>query len=173
MFTDRPDDGVEPLRFRQTMAHAPTAVAIVTGIGAHGPTGLAVGSFVSVSLDPLLVGFFCANSSSSWPTVRATGNFCVNLLADDQTDMCRRFAARGGDKFADVAWSPGRTGAPVLDGCLAFVECELADEIQTGDHTLVLGRVRDLDVARDTHALVFHRGSYTSTASEPLTAGAA
>jgi 3-hydroxy-9,10-secoandrosta-1,3,5(10)-triene-9,17-dione monooxygenase reductase component len=159
-----PAGGVAPEQFRSVLAHAPSAVAVVTGMGPDGPVGLAVGSFVSVSLDPPLIGFFPARTSTSWPTVRAAGVFCVNLLAEDQTDLSAKFAVRGGDKFDGVAWTSSVAGTPVLDGCLVWIQCILEREVETGDHTLVLGRVLELTVARDAHALVFHRGAYTSTA---------
>jgi flavin reductase (DIM6/NTAB) family NADH-FMN oxidoreductase RutF len=125
--------------------------------------GLSVGSFVSVSLDPPLIGFFAAKTSSSWPAVRATGRFCVNVLAADQTEVSRKFAVKGGDKFAGIGWSYRMAGLPVIDNCVAWIGCSLEREIETGDHVLVLGRVLDLEIARDAHALVFHRGSYSST----------
>lgn len=160
-------DGITPERFRSVLAHAPSAVAVVTGMGPDGPVGLSVGSFVPVSLDPPLIGFFPAKTSTSWPAVRAAGRFCVNLLAEDQTDVSMKFAVRGGDKFDGVTWAAGAAGTPVLDGCVAWIQCALEQEVDTGDHTLVLGRVLDLTVARDAHALVFHRSAYTSTAPAP------
>ena len=144
---------------------------MITAAGEHGPAGLAVGSFVSVSLDPMLVGFFPASTSSSWPVIKQTSRFCVNVLADDQTELSRRFAARGGDKFDGVAWRPSPSGAPILDECVVWIDCELEAEIDAGDHVLVLGRVTALDICRDAHALVFHRGDYTSTAAASLAAG--
>jgi flavin reductase (DIM6/NTAB) family NADH-FMN oxidoreductase RutF len=165
-------DPISPERFRQVLAHVPTPVVVVTASGPDGPAGLAIGSFVSISLDPLLVGFFPAKSSTSWPAIRDAGHFCVNVLADDQTDVSRTFAVRGGDKFAEVAWRRSEcTGAPILEGCVVWIDCELDSEIDTGDHVLVLGRVVDLDVPRDQHALVFHRGDYTSTAAAELQEG--
>lgn len=164
------DGGITPERFRSVLAHAPSAVTVVTGMGPDGPVGLSVGSFVSVSLDPPLVGFFPAKTSTSWPTVRAAGTFCVNLLADDQAELSMKFAVRGGDKFDGVAWACGAAGTPVLDGCVAWIQCALERELEAGDHTLVLGRVLDLTVQRDAHALVFHRSAYTSTAPPPTTA---
>jgi flavin reductase (DIM6/NTAB) family NADH-FMN oxidoreductase RutF len=162
-----PDQAVGSDEFRRILAHAPSSVVVVTGSGADGPAGLSVGSFVSVSLDPPLIGFFVGKTSSSWPTVRATGRFCVNVLAADQTEVSRRFAVKGGDKFADIAWSYGTAGLPVIDNCVAWIGCRLEREIETGDHVLVLGRVLDLKMARDAHALIFHRGSYTSTGGFP------
>lgn len=162
---------VTPERFRQVLGHVPTPVVVVAAAGPEGPVGLAIGSFVSVSLEPLLVAFLPAKTSSSWPTIRDVGRFSISILADDQTAVSRTFAARGGDKFATVAWRPGPSGAPILEGCLAWIECELDQEIDAGDHVLVLGRVTGLDLARDAHALVFHRGDYTSTAAAALVEG--
>ncbi|MDQ6697355.1 MAG: flavin reductase family protein [Actinomycetota bacterium] len=162
---------VTPQRFREVLGHVPTPVVVVTAAGPQGPVGLAIGSFVSVSLEPLLVGFFPAKTSSSWPIIRDAGRFCVNVLADDQTSLSQTFAARGGDKFESVSWRPGPSGAPVLEQCVVWIECDLDAEIDAGDHLLVLGRVTGLDLARDAHALVFHRGDYTSTAAARLAEG--
>jgi 3-hydroxy-9,10-secoandrosta-1,3,5(10)-triene-9,17-dione monooxygenase reductase component len=164
-------EGVTPERFREVLGHVPTPVVVVTAAGAEGPAALAIGSFVSVSLEPLLVGFFPAKTSSSWPIIRSAGRFCVNVLADDQTSLSQAFAARGGDKFANVAWRPGPSGAPVLEDCVVWIDCDLEAEIDAGDHVMVLGKVTALELARDAHALVFHRGDYTSTAAAALAEG--
>jgi len=147
-------------RFRQVLSHFPTGVVVVTGMTADGPAGLAVGSFASVSLEPPLVGFFVALSSTSWPPIRPSGHFCVNLLASAQSDVCRTFARSGGDKFAGVSWTHSNGGSPVLDGVVAWVDCEVEQEIETGDHQLVIGRVLDLEVANGEAPLLFHRGSF-------------
>lgn len=160
---DSPDQMIQSGEFRRILAHAPSSVVVVTGSGADGPVGLSVGSFVSVSLDPPLIGFFAAKTSSSWPTVRATGRFCVNVLAADQTEVSKKFAVKGGNKFAGIGWSYRTAGLPVIDDCVAWIDCRLEREIETGDHVLVLGRVLNLKITRDAHALIFHRGSYTST----------
>ncbi len=164
-------EDVTPELYRAVIGHVPTPVVIVTAAGAEGPSGLAIGSFVSVSLDPLLVGFFPAKTSSSWPNIRDVGRFCINVLADDQISVSQTFATRGGDKFASVQWRPGPSGMPIIDGCVAWIDCELDKEIDAGDHVLVLARVDALDLARDAHALVFHRGDYTSTAAAALVEG--
>ena len=162
---------VTPDRYREVLAHVPTSVVVITAAAPDGPAALAIGSFVSVSLDPLLIGFFPAKTSSSWPTIRSVGRFCVNVLADDQTALSQTFAARGGDKFVGVNWRPSPTGAPILEGCVVRIDCDLHSEIDVGDHVLVLGAVTDLELMRDAHALVFHRGDYTSTAAVALTEG--
>jgi 3-hydroxy-9,10-secoandrosta-1,3,5(10)-triene-9,17-dione monooxygenase reductase component len=162
-----------PERFREVLGHVPTPVVIVTAAGSNGPAAMAIGSFVSVSLDPLLVGFFPAKTSSSWPLIRDAGRFCINVLADDQAELSGAFATRSTDKFSGISWKPGASGAPRLADCVAWIECDLQSELDAGDHLLVLGTVTALDLPRDAHALVFHRGDYTSTAAAAITDGEA
>jgi 3-hydroxy-9,10-secoandrosta-1,3,5(10)-triene-9,17-dione monooxygenase reductase component len=147
-------------RFRQVLGHFPTGVTVITAAAEGGPVGLAVGAFSSVSLDPPLVAFFPDKGSSSWPRIEAAGSFCVNILAEDQEEVCRRFASKGDDKFAGLGWSPAGSGAPLLDGVLAWVDCDIDSVAEAGDHFCVLGRVRDLGVGRDGGPLLFFRGGY-------------
>src|ERR1041384_7822851 len=90
--------------YRQVLGHFPTGVTVITAVLDGQPVGPAGGSFSSVSLAPPLVGFFPDRSSSSWPKIRDAGAFCVNILAEDQEDVCRRFAMKGDDKFAGLGW---------------------------------------------------------------------
>jgi flavin reductase (DIM6/NTAB) family NADH-FMN oxidoreductase RutF len=143
------------------LSHVPTGVVVVAGADGDGPAGLAVGSFTSISLDPPLVGFFCDRDSTSWPRVRAAGGFCVNVLAAGQEEVCARFARRGGRKFEGLAYAAApHTGSPLLEGVLAWVDCELEREIELGDHTLVVGTALELAVADAGRPLVFFRGGY-------------
>jgi flavin reductase (DIM6/NTAB) family NADH-FMN oxidoreductase RutF len=84
----------------------------------------------------------------------------VNILAEDQEVVCRRFAAKGDDKFAGLGWKPARSGAPLLDGVLAWIDCDIESVTEAGDHFCVMGRVRDLSVAHDGGPLLFFRGGY-------------
>jgi flavin reductase (DIM6/NTAB) family NADH-FMN oxidoreductase RutF len=152
---------VDEAKFRQVLGHYPTGVVVVTAIGPDDkPAGLAIGSFTSVSLDPLLVGFFAAKNSSSWPKIEAAGTFCVNILGEDQEDICRVFASKGDDKFASIGWRRGRAGAPVINDVIAWVECSIEQVTDAGDHVLVLGRVLDLGVGHSGGPLLFYRGGY-------------
>jgi 3-hydroxy-9,10-secoandrosta-1,3,5(10)-triene-9,17-dione monooxygenase reductase component len=161
---------LDPGHFRRVLGHFPTGVAVITAIDADGrPAGMAVGSFTSVSLDPPLVAFLPARSSSSFPRIRTASSFCVNVLAADQRDLCRAFASRGGDKFAGVSWRPASSGAPLLEGVAAWIDCDLASITEAGDHYFVLGRVRELDGAAEGLPLVFLRGEYGRFAPEPGT----
>lgn len=152
----------DPDKFRHVLSHVPTSVVVVTGLTADGDrAGMAIGSFTSISLDPQLVGFYPTHASTSWPVIRDAGRFCVNVLAQGQTAMAGRFARSGGDKFEGLATSPApHSGAPILDGIVAWIDCELDREIELGDHFLVVGRVIDLDVQNTDHPMVFSRGAY-------------
>ncbi|MFC9299004.1 flavin reductase family protein [Streptomyces sp. NPDC057011] len=153
-----------------------TGVAVITARGSDGhPVGMAVQSFSSVSLDPPLVCFCPARTSTTWPRIRAAGAFAVNILAADQRELCRRFAVTGGDKFAGVPWRAGGNGAPLLDGVLATVECALEGVLDGGDHAIVLGRVTDLTAHRaDEPPLLYFRRAYgrlpSSSMSESMAA---
>ena len=147
-------------KFRQVLGHFPTGVTVVTAAGDGGPVGLAVGSFASVSLDPPLVAFFPDKASSSWPKIEVAGTFCVNILAEQQEEVCRRFAQKGDDKFVGLGWKATSSGAPLLDGVLAWIDCEVDSVADAGDHYCVMGRVRDLGVVHDGAPLVFFRGGY-------------
>lgn len=147
--------------FRDVLGNYPTGVTVVTAIAGNGqPAGMAVGSFTSASLDPPLVAFLPDKSSTSFPKIRTAASFCVNVLAADQEQICRAFAMRGADKFAGVCWTPTSSGAPRLDGVAAWIDCDFESIAETGDHYLVLGRVRELHAPGDRRPLVFFRGGY-------------
>lgn len=155
-------------RFRDVLGRFCTGVVVVTGVDGDTPVGFSAQSFVSLSLDPPLVAVCPARSSTSWPRIRAGGGFCINVLGADQRALCERFARRGVDKFADVAWRSGVTGAPVLEGVLAWIDCELEAEHEGGDHTIAVGRVRALEMAdEDAGPLLFYRGGYGAFAAPP------
>jgi 3-hydroxy-9,10-secoandrosta-1,3,5(10)-triene-9,17-dione monooxygenase reductase component len=147
-------------KYRQALGHFPTGVTVVTACDAGVPVGLAVGSFSSLSLEPPLVLFCPGNTSSSWPRIREAGVFCVNILGDDQTEVCRVMASKDPDKFAKVPWSTAVTGSPVIDGVLAWIDCTITEVLEGGDHHIVIGRVEDLGFAENGGPLVFSKGTY-------------
>jgi 3-hydroxy-9,10-secoandrosta-1,3,5(10)-triene-9,17-dione monooxygenase reductase component len=146
--------------FRAVLGHFTTGITIVTGMDDNEPVGLTCQSFTSLSLEPPLVSFAPARSSTSWPRFRPSGSFCVNILGDDQEELCRVFATSGADKFRGVGWHPAETGSPLLDGVLAWVDCRTQDEYPAGDHLIVVGQVIDLAASRTGRPLLFYRGGY-------------
>jgi flavin reductase (DIM6/NTAB) family NADH-FMN oxidoreductase RutF len=152
---------IDPAEFRATLGHYPTGVALITAIDGDGePVGMVVGSFTSVSLDPPLIAFFPTRTSERYQRLRTATSFCVNVLAYDQGDLCRTFAGRGGNDFSGVTWSPSPSGAPVLDGAVAWIDCTFDSVADGGDHLIVLGRVRGLGVVNPVAPLLFFQGGY-------------
>ena len=152
---------IDGATFRRILGHYPTGVCVVTARADDGETGgMVVGSFTSVSLDPPLVAFFPDKSSTSWPRIERAGRFCVNILASHQGDLCRRFAARSGDKFASLAHQFSPNGSPLLDGVVAWIDCTVHVVHEAGDHLIVLGQVTDLALGWADTPLLFFGGQY-------------
>ena len=158
---DHSANPVHPLNFRRVLGHLATGVSVITGEGLDGPVGVSCNSLTSVSLEPALVAFCAAHESTTWPRIRAAGRFCVNVLAEDQEDVCRLFAAKGVDRFGQIGWRPAPSGAPVLADALAWIDCAIDAEHDAGDHTIVVGRVIELRVGEESEGpLLFYRGGY-------------
>lgn len=161
----------DPLTFRNVLGHFPTGVVLITGIASDGaPVGMIVGSFTSVSLDPPLVAFLPTVSSQTFQRLRTAKAFCVNVLAADQEDLCRRFAGRAADKFDGVPWHPSPLGAPVLDGVVAYIDCTFESINDAGDHHIVIGAVSELQVCSPVAPLLFFQGGYGRFAPLSLSA---
>jgi 3-hydroxy-9,10-secoandrosta-1,3,5(10)-triene-9,17-dione monooxygenase reductase component len=150
----------DPANFRTVLGHFATGIALVTAMNGEEPVGMACNSFTSVSLEPQLVLFCAAKSSTTWPSIEAAGKWAANILDEDGEETCRRFAQRGVDRFAHLAYSIGRTGSPILDHALAFVDCETDAIHDAGDHVIVVGRVLELGYAGEGKPLLFYRGGY-------------
>ncbi len=147
-------------RYRQVLGHFPTGITVVTAMAGHEPVGFSVGSFASLSLDPPQVLFCAGKSSSTWPKIQASGSFCVNVLSEDQEDVCRLFASKSQDKFAEIGWRHSGNGSPVIDGVLACIDCNITRALESGDHYVVIGDVADLQVLHEGGPLIFFRGGY-------------
>ena len=158
-------DAIEPdavrEHFRTALSHFGSGVVVVTSTDAdESPIGMTVGSFTSISLEPPLVGFFAAHTSTTLPRVLARDVFCVNVLAEPQYDVARAFARSGADKFDGVDWTPGIDGAPRLAGAHAWIDCRLEHSSAHGDHDLVVGTVGALVVPGESDPLLFHRSVF-------------
>lgn len=156
---------VDTLRFRRVFGHFCTGVTVVTTVADGRPAGFACQAFAALSLDPPLVLFCPRASSDTWAAIRRSGLFGVNVLAEDQRELSRRFGTVGADRFADVDWAPSPGGVPVLAGVLAWADCRVEAVHPGGDHDIVIGRVTALGECRDARPLVFFKGRYTATAT--------
>ncbi|MGV9882377.1 flavin reductase family protein [Streptomyces sp. NPDC003006] len=157
---------LDPAEFRRVLGNFATGVTVITapatGEDGGGPAGFACQSFSSLSLDPPLVSFMVARTSTTWPRIARAGVFCVNVLGADQGELCRGFAVSGGDKFAGVVHDAAPvSGSPRLAGAPAWIDCTVHAVHTGGDHLIVVGRVDALGTADgDTEPLLFHRGTF-------------
>jgi flavin reductase (DIM6/NTAB) family NADH-FMN oxidoreductase RutF/DNA-binding IclR family transcriptional regulator len=157
--------------FRDVLGNVPTSVVAVTAMDEDGkPTGMTVGSFTSVSLDPPLVAFMPGKSSSTMPKIQAAGRFCANILTADQEDVCRQLAIKGGDKFARLRWETSPHGTPHIAGAIGWIDCTITGIHDAGDHLIVMGAVESLRADHRASPLIFLRGGYGRFASTSLSA---
>ncbi|GAA0965675.1 hypothetical protein GCM10009555_005710 [Acrocarpospora macrocephala] len=149
---------VSSQEYRHVLGHFVTGVTVVTAMSGGQPIGFTCQSMSALSLDPPLILICPGKGSTTWPRIAAAGTFAVNLLSAEQGSICSAFARSGSDKFDGVAWNPGDlTGAPVLDDVLGWLECEIQDIHEGGDHWIVTARVLDLE-AHQRNPLTFFRG---------------
>ncbi|QTV79078.1 flavin reductase [Microbacterium sp. NIBRBAC000506063] len=152
---------LEPRRFRDVLGHFPTGVVVVTAMHPDGQAiAMVVGSFTSVSLDPPLVAFLPSRTSSSYARLRESPRFCVNVLSEEQEELCRRLAGRDPNKFDGVAWRRSPAGNPILAGAVAWIDCEATARHEAGDHDIVVGTVTALDTEEPAGPLLFFQGGY-------------
>ncbi|MCJ0873530.1 flavin reductase family protein [Streptomyces sp. AP-93] len=155
---------VSPAEFRAVLGNFASGVTIITsppGEDEDGPAGFACQSFASLSLDPPLVTFMVARTSTTWPRIARTGVFCVNILGAEQGELCRAFAVSGADKFAGVAHTPApATGSPQLEAVPAWIDCRIHAVHTGGDHLIVVGRVEAMGAAGEGEPLLFHKGRF-------------
>jgi 3-hydroxy-9,10-secoandrosta-1,3,5(10)-triene-9,17-dione monooxygenase reductase component len=146
-------------RFRDVLGRFASGVTVVTALEDGVPVGFTCQAFTSLSLEPPMVALAPTKTSTSWPRIAKAGAFCVNVLSSDQAALARSFAVSGADKFAGVAWHAGSLGTPILEGVLAWLECELGLIHDAGDHELVIGHVVTLDIC-EGEPLIFYRSGF-------------
>ena len=165
-------DPLDPQCFRRVLGQYPTGVSVVTAKDETGtPVGMAVGSFNSVSLDPPLIAFFPKRESSTWQRIERASSFCVNILSADQEHLCRRFAAPALDRFAGIGSREAASGSPIINGVVAWIDCDIEFVHEAGDHCIVIGRVRELDIENASLPLLFYQGGYGRFAPHSLAVG--
>ena len=147
--------------FRSALGTFATGVTIVTARDATGnAVGLTANSFNSVSLSPPLVLWSLARSAGSMPAFARGSHYAINILAADQRDLAERFAAKGADRFAGVAFREGISGAPILQGACAAFECFNRSQYEEGDHIIFVGEVERCERRDGALPLIFHGGRY-------------
>jgi flavin reductase (DIM6/NTAB) family NADH-FMN oxidoreductase RutF len=159
-------------QFRQALGSFATGVTVVTTMGEDGHGyGMTVNAFSSVSLDPPLILVCAISGNAGSEQIDRNRCFAVNILAIDQEPLSGYFASRdrprGRDAFRDVDHRVGVTGAPLIDGVVAHLDCRLAQSYTVGDHEIFIGEVMDLYVSAEAEPLLFHGGSYRLLQPKP------
>lgn len=146
--------------FRHAMRRVPTGVTVVTSLRDGEPRGITVNAFASLSVEPpaLLV---CINREArSYLFIATSRIFCVNVLAGDQRNLAEHFAGKVREnQFAEIAYAVDASGAPVLPGCIAHFDCEVAHEYEAGSHSILVGRVLSCS-ARPGSPLGYFNGGF-------------
>lgn len=147
--------------FRSALGMFATGVTIVTALSAEGrPIGLTANSFNSVSLAPPLVLWSLARSAGSLASFTAGSHYAINILAADQQDLARQFAAPGANRFEGVPFASGAGGAPILQGTVATFECFNRSRYEEGDHVIFVGEVERCEHRVGASPLLFHGGKF-------------
>lgn len=158
------DREVSSADFRSAMRHLVGAVSVITVGRGDDVTGMTVTSMSSLALDPPSLIVSVNRSASSWPLLRKYGFFAVNILSAEQRDIAERFSGKGGlkgvERFAGAEWTARGSGAPLLAGAPAAIDCEVEEIIERHSHGIVIGRVREVQLGPAGSALAYWHGDY-------------
>ena len=159
--TSKNTKSIERHLFLRVMGSFATGVTVVTAKSKNDEQrGFTASSISSLSLDPRMLLVCVSEHSTSIDIIREAGTFAVNILSSTQQDVAQQFATRSGDRFGGVRWRPGaETGAPIIDGSLAYAECRLVDTCKGGDHIILMGEIVGAD-AHEAEPLLYFRGRY-------------
>lgn len=155
---------IDGRQFRNVLGQFATGITVITTFdGDSAPIGFACQSFAALSLEPPLVLFCPTKTSRSWAAIEQSGRFCVNVLAEQQQQLCARFGSREPDKFAETSWHTSELELPLLDDALATIQCTVDSVVDGGDHYIVIGRVLALSESTTSgRPLLFYRGQYSA-----------
>ena len=158
---------IEPLRFREALGHYASGITVITSRIGDEPIGFTCQSFYSVSMNPPLVSFSVMSRSYSYPKIRQAGRFAVNILSGEQINISNKFARQSADKWHGVEWQESPLGNPIIDGSLHWLDCEIHAEHTAGDHLIVIGEVKALNLQEmtATQPLLYFKGQYCNLAT--------
>jgi flavin reductase (DIM6/NTAB) family NADH-FMN oxidoreductase RutF len=148
--------------FRDALGHYASGITVIAGHDGHEPFGFTCQSFHSVSLTPALISFSVMANSSTYPRIRETGKFSVNVLAESQQSISDQFARKSSDRWRGVAWEMTDNENPVIVGALMWLDCKIVAEHPAGDHQIVIGEVAAMSPSpwHEAAPLVYFKGRY-------------
>ncbi|MBW7970177.1 flavin reductase family protein [Bradyrhizobium sp. BR 10289] len=145
---------------RDAFGAFPTGVVAVAAQVDGRLIGLAASSFTSVSLQPPLVSFCVAKGSTTWPELRRAEHLGVTVLAEDHGALCRQLAGPAQERFSGAAIEITDTGAVMLTEGIAQYDCTIREELEAGDHLIVLLQLHAVVVHNGGQPLIFHRSDF-------------
>jgi flavin reductase (DIM6/NTAB) family NADH-FMN oxidoreductase RutF len=155
-----------PAYFRAAMRRLVGGVSVITAGVGNDISGMTVTSVSSLSVDPPSLIVSVNRASSSWPLLKQHRYFGVNILNADQIDIAERFTGKdglkGAERFAGAKWIERASGARLLSGALAAIECEAEDIIERHSHAIIIGRVLHVELSADDAALAYWQGNYVA-----------
>ena len=155
-----PPRALDAKTLRRAFGAYPSGVVAVAAQVGDRKVGIAASSFTSVSLEPALVSFSIANSSSTWPALRDAGHLGLSVLADHHGEACRRLAGPADHRFDGLELRVTDDGAVLLADAVATFDCSIYREIEAGDHTIVLLQLHAVEDPGSSAPLVFHRSTF-------------
>src|SRR6478735_732803 len=165
---------VAPDAFRESLRLLSGGVSVITTGRGQNISGMTVTSVSPLSLDPPTLTVFVNRQASSWPILLEEKSFGVNFLSGDQQRIAEDFSGKGGlkgaDRFANAQWHTLETGAPILKGTLASIDCEVEEILERHSHGIVIGRVRAVVTQAQSNTLVYWQGQYLPVSKIPVTA---
>ena len=162
------DPGDDGRAFRRALGQYATGVTIVTASNGMRHVGVTANSFSSVSLEPPLILWSIDRKSSSLDTFLEATHFAVNVLEQEQTELCAKFSRTSEEKFLGVDWKHGIGGVPLLQGAILQLQCKREVEYDGGDHLIMVGRVEHY-TRHHGEPLLFSGGRYMRAVDRPVT----
>jgi flavin reductase (DIM6/NTAB) family NADH-FMN oxidoreductase RutF len=154
---------IDAARYRQIIGHFASGVTVITTAHDGWLHGMTANAVASVSLNPLLMLVCVDKTAHAHGQIMDAGRFGVNILSDGQEEVSRLFAATAGPeqgRLRGAVYHLGPHGTPVIEGCLAYLECQVIERCAGGDHTIFVGQVLAGEVLQESLPLVFFRGGY-------------
>jgi 3-hydroxy-9,10-secoandrosta-1,3,5(10)-triene-9,17-dione monooxygenase reductase component len=154
-----------PDLFKTVSSHWPSGVAVITTVAGDGSLhGLTMSAVIALSLDPMQFLISVDKGSNTLPVLKSTRRFCINFLGREQRDVCMLFAGKAADKFASVQHRLSRTGLPLIEGAVSCIDCDVGRIIESGDHEIMIGDVRNIEHFGGEPLIHFKRGFHTAVA---------
>ena len=161
-----PSVPIDPRQLRQVLGQFATGITVIATRSGDGDlVGLTANSFGALSLDPPLITWALRLNSSNLPVFQAADQFVVNVLAEAQVEVSRRFASSAGNKFEGIPFALGQSGLPMIHGAAAWFECRTVSQQIVGDHCLFIAAVETF-ARSESPPLIFHGGGYFTLGSK-------